>query len=266
MYVTLPGSEERVHRIETGLWYDVHALAVDPQGWEDIAEIGVQIASTRSLPFKPEDRIAQEDFSAAGSYFIRSTEASVQSRETEGSPDWSDVTGIQGSYVDGAASKWSGRGRHRLRLKARFRLSEQAVGGNWRIFGYARDQDGHLPVPPWHELLEGWPLEVEGAATSITAAGAGHGAVPQGVRLDGTYPNPFNPAATIRFTLSAPQQVTLSIHALNGQLAEILFSGPRSAGSHSVRWDASGRASGVYLCRLEGEEQVSQVRKMVLVR
>ena len=270
VYVTLPDSEERVHRIETGLWYDVHALAVDPQGWEDIAEIGVQIASTRSLPSNPEDRIDQEDFSAAGRYFIRGTEGTVHSRETEGSPEWSDVTGIQGSHVDGAAGKWSGAGRHRVRLTARFRLSEQAAGGPWRIFGYARDQDGHLPISPWHEQQEGWPLEVEGAAggveTSIAGPGGGHGAVPQEAKLDGIYPNPFNPVATIRFTLSGPQQVTLSIHALNGQLAETLFTGPRSTGSHSVRWDASGQASGVYLCRLEGGGQVSQVRKMVLVR
>ena len=269
-YVTLPDSEERVHSIEAGLWYDLHAFAVDPQGYQDIAEIGVQIARVRSLPLDPEDRLRQQDFSAVESYFIRGTRDSLQSRETEGSPDWSDVTGVEGSYVDGASSKWSGRGRHRLRLRARFRLSDQAVGGSWRIFGYARDQDGHLPVRPWHEQLEGWPIEVEGveagSATSISGPGDAHGTVPRGARLDGIYPNPFNPAATIRFSLPEAQRVTLSIHALNGQLAETLFSGPRSAGSHTVRWDASGRASGVYLCRLEAEGGVSRVRKMVLVR
>ena len=230
----------------------------------------MHIARTRSLPPNQEDRLQQQDFSAAESYFIRGTRDSLHSRETEGSPDWSDVTGVEGSFVDGASSKWSGRGLHRVRLRARFRLSEQAVGGSWRIFGYARDQDGNLPIPQWHELLEGWPIEVEGVeegfATSVAGPGAAHGAAPARAKLDGIYPNPFNPEATIRFTLSEPRHVTLAIHALNGQLAEVLFSGPRSAGSHSLRWDASGRASGVYLCRLETEGQVSQVRKMVLVR
>ena len=270
VYVTLPDSEERVHNIDAGPWYDLHAFAVDPQGYEDIAEIGVQIASVRSLPPDPEDRLRQQDFSAVESYFIRGTGTSLHSRETEGSPDWKDVTGVEGSYVDGASSKWSGRGRHRVRLRARFRVSDQAVGGSWRVFGYARDQDGHLPVPPWHEQLEGWPIEVEGVeagpATSISGPEDAHGTVPRGARLDGIYPNPFNPSATIRFTLAEPQQVTLSIHALNGQLVETVLSGPRSAGSHTVRWDASGRASGVYLCRLEAEVGVSRVRRMVLVR
>ena len=270
MYVTRPDSEERVRRIEAGLWYDLHAFAVDPQGWKDIAEIGAQIASARSLPPDREDRLRQQDFSSAESYFIRGTGASLHSRETEGSPDWRDVTGVEGSYVDGASSKWSGRGSHRVRLRARFRLSDRAVGGSWRIFGYARDQDGNLPVAPWHELLEGWPIEVEGLeegpATSIAGAPAGDGAEPARAKLEEIYPNPFNPSATIRFTLALPQRVTLSVHALNGQLAETLFSGPRSAGSHSVTWDASGRASGVYLCRLQAEGGVSRVRKMVLVR
>ena len=270
IYVTLPDSDERVRRIEAGPWYDLHAYAVDPQGYEDIAEIGVQIASVRSLPPDPEDRLRQQHFSVAESYFIRGTGTSLHSRETEGSPDWGDVTGVEGSYVDGASSKWSGAGSHRVRLRVRFRLSEQAVGGRWRIFGHARDQDGNLPIPAWHEQLEGWPIEVEGLeegpATSVAGQATGQGAAPVRASLDGIHPNPFNPAATIRFTLAEPRHVTLSVHALNGQVAETLLSAPRGAGSHSITWDASGRASGVYLCRLEAEGQASQVRKMVLVR
>ena len=46
MYVTLPGAEERVDTLETNTWYDLHALAVDPQGANDIAEIGVQLISS----------------------------------------------------------------------------------------------------------------------------------------------------------------------------------------------------------------------------
>ena len=271
VYVTLPDSEERVHSIEAGPWYDLHAFAVDPQGYEDIAEIGVQIASVRSLPPDPEDRLRHQDFSAVESYFIRGTGTSLHSRETEGSPDWSDVTGVEGSYVDGASSKWSGRGRHRVRLRARFRLSDQAVGGSWRIFGYARDQDGNLPVPPWHEQLEGWPIEVEGVeegtATSVAGARAGHGGGTRGGEAGRDLPQSLQPGGHHPIHPRRGRgQVTLSIHALNGQLVETLFSGPMGAGSHSVRWDASGRASGVYLCRLEAEGGVSRVRKMVLVR
>ena len=134
------------------------------------------------------------------------------------------------------------------------------------MFGYARDQDGNLPVAPWHELLEGWPIEVAGhVATAITST-ASDQVAPQKTRLDSIYPNPFNPVTTIHFTLSEPQHVTLSVYTLTGQLVETLFSEIRSRGNHSATWDASDRASGVYLCRLTGADQVSRVQKMVLIK
>ena len=39
------------------------------------------------------------------------------------------------------------------------------------------------------------------------------------------------------------------------QLVETLFSEARSRGRHSATWDASDRASGVYLCRLTGTDR-----------
>ena len=169
-------------------------------------------------------------------------------------------------FVDGTETAWEADGRDRIHLTARFRVSDQALGGRWRMFGYARDQDGNLPVAPWHELLEGWPIEVDGhVATSITSA-ASDQVAPQKTRLDSIYPNPFNPVTTIHFTLSEPQHVTLSVHTLTGQLVETLFSETRSRGSHSATWDASDRASGVYLCRLTGADQVSRMQKMVLIK
>ena len=266
MYVTLPGAEERVDTLETNTWYDLHALAVDPQGANDIAEIGVQLISSGRLASATGDHIALEEFSAGDSYFIRGASGSVYSREEEGSEDWTDLTEIEGLYVDGTETAWEADGRDRIHLTARFRVSDQALGGRWRMFGYARDQDGNLPVAPWHELLEGWPIEVDGhVATSITSA-ASDQVVPQKTRLDSIYPNPFNPVTTIHFTLSEPQHVTLSVHTLTGQLVETLFSETRSSGSHSATWDASDRASGVYLCRLTGADQVSRMQKMVLIK
>ena len=93
MYVTLPGAEERVDTLETNTWYDLHALAVDPQGANDIAEIGVQLISSGRLASATGDRIALKEFSAGDSYFIRGASGSVYSREEEGSADWTDLTG-----------------------------------------------------------------------------------------------------------------------------------------------------------------------------
>ena len=144
IYVTLPDAEERVDTLATNTWYDLHALAVDPQGANDIAEIGVQLISAGRLATG--DRIALEEFSARDSYFIRGASGAVYAREEEGSAAWTDRTEIEGLYVDGAETAWGTAGRDRIRFTARFRVSDQALGGRWRMFGYARDQDGNLPV------------------------------------------------------------------------------------------------------------------------
>ena len=164
----------------------------------------------------------------------------------------------------------SGRGLHRVRLRAgsgsRSRPSAGAGGSSAMPATRTATCRSRPGTSSWRAGPSRWRAWRKGPRRRSPAQAAGQGAAPARASLDGIYPNPFNPAATIRFTLAEPRHVTLSVHALNGQLVETLLSGPRSAGSHSVRWDASGRASGVYLCRLEAEGQVSQVRKMVLVR
>ena len=267
MYITLPGTEERVEVILSNTWYDLHALAVDPEGADDIAEIGVQLLNSVRLAPEAGERIHLDEFSAADSYFMRSVGASAYSRQSDGSPHWSDVTQIRGMYVDGTETIWEADGTHRIHLILRFRVSDRAVRGTWRMFGYARDKAGHMPLAPWHELLEGWPIEVDSdVATSLTGPAIGLGVTPQGTTLDKIYPNPFNSVTTINFTLAKPQHITLSLHTLTGQLLEILYSETKRGGSHSVIWDAGDRASGVYLCRLKGEDRVSRVEKVVLVK
>ncbi len=79
------------------------------------------------------------------------------------------------------------------------------------------------------------------------------------------YPNPFNPETNIRFSLPEDQIVTLNIYNMTGQLVESLVNERRSAGVHSVHWNASGVASGVYLYQLQvGGRFLTQ--KMILMK
>jgi ligand-binding sensor domain-containing protein len=85
-----------------------------------------------------------------------------------------------------------------------------------------------------------------------------------------SYPNPFNPAVTIEFTLPYPGMANLVIYDITGRTIRELLSGRVSAGVHSVLWDgcnSSGRpvSSGVYFARLTlGKKAV--VRKMLLMK
>jgi hypothetical protein len=92
---------------------------------------------------------------------------------------------------------------------------------------------------------------------------------PDGLPLDyalgQNYPNPFNPSTTIGFDLPAPSDVLLQVFDIGGNHVADLARGPWQAGSHSVVWDATGRASGVYYCRLIAGP-FTETRKLVLVR
>ena len=64
------------------------------------------------------------------------------------------------------------------------------------------------------------------------------------------YPNPFNAATTIPFTLDAEGQARLTVHNLQGAVVAELIDTVLPAGTHSAAFDASGMASGIYFASL----------------
>jgi len=79
------------------------------------------------------------------------------------------------------------------------------------------------------------------------------------------YPDPFNPITTISFELPHTDQVTLKVYNLLGQEVATLVNSRIQAGSHSVPFNASGLASGIYFYRLRTSTQ-SKTKKMVLLK
>ncbi len=83
--------------------------------------------------------------------------------------------------------------------------------------------------------------------------------------LSQNYPNPFNSSTTIKYSLQAASKVNLSIFDINGRIVESLINQRQSAGKHSMKFDASNLASGIYIYKLQTESQI-QNRKMILLR
>lgn len=79
------------------------------------------------------------------------------------------------------------------------------------------------------------------------------------------YPNPFNPTTMIKYQLSMTSYVELSVYNLLGQKMVALVSERQPAGSYQVEWDASNFSSGLYLYRLQTENNV-KTKKMILLR
>ena len=89
--------------------------------------------------------------------------------------------------------------------------------------------------------------------------------LPSSVTLNGSYPNPFNPATTISFSIPNEMSVDVKIYDISGRVVGELMSGVQSQGLYEITWDASNYASGLYFVRLvAGTEMHTQ--KIMLVK
>jgi hypothetical protein len=98
-----------------------------------------------------------------------------------------------------------------------------------------------------------------------TPTGISNNEIPVGFRLEQNYPNPFNPSTTIEFSLPSKGNVTLKIYNVHGQEVAALINGEYSAGIHSINWNASGFASGVYFYSLQSGS-FSETKKLILIK
>jgi hypothetical protein len=107
-----------------------------------------------------------------------------------------------------------------------------------------------------HQLLDA------GVTTVSARREAGQ---PKAFVLAQNYPNPFNPSTTIRYGLPNRSQVLLTVFNTLGQQVAQLVNGEVEAGYHEVKFDGSGRSSGVYFYRLRAADFV-QTKKLIMTR
>ncbi len=84
------------------------------------------------------------------------------------------------------------------------------------------------------------------------------------------YPNPFNPATELSFSLERDSSVRLSVFDAAGREVAVLVDGQQQAGRHQVTWagrDGHGRpvAAGIYIARLVAGDLVES-HKMALIK
>ena len=100
-----------------------------------------------------------------------------------------------------------------------------------------------------------------------TAVAGEESTIPATTRLLQNFPNPFNPATTIRFAIPVGTygRTSLRVFDMLGREVATLLNEEKSAGSYSVRWDATSVGSGTYFYRLESNGR-REIRKMAFVR
>lgn len=88
---------------------------------------------------------------------------------------------------------------------------------------------------------------------------------PSGFALAPNYPNPFSSTTHIDFTLPHASTVSLTVVDVMGRAVAELVQGTVPAGTHTVTWDASRLASGIYFYRLN-TGVFTQTRRLTLMK
>ena len=131
-------------------------------------------------------------------------------------------------------------------------------GGSWEALGAGTNDTVRTLVVFQGLLYAGGEFDSAGGVAvnhvarwgAATRVGPAHAELPVSIRLLQNYPNPFNPVTTIGYELPRASDVQLTVFTTLGPRVATLVEGEREAGFHEVRFDASGLASGVYLCQL----------------
>lgn len=89
--------------------------------------------------------------------------------------------------------------------------------------------------------------------------------IPSTYEVFSNYPNPFNPTTNVKFSLPQVSQVKVTIYDALGKEVTTLVNNELAAGTHTIQWNASGMASGIYLYKVEAGNFV-KVNKMMLLK
>ncbi len=110
-------------------------------------------------------------------------------------------------------------------------------------------------------------------ASSYLSIGSGEPLnVAQTLQLHGNYPNPFNPATTISYTVPFTAEVVLQVYDVLGQKVTEIAAGKKIAGSHEMTFNGSRLGSGIYFYKLQAKNEAgnktlnSRVSKMILIK
>lgn len=90
--------------------------------------------------------------------------------------------------------------------------------------------------------------------------------VPTSYSLSQNYPNPFNPTTRIDYALKATGNVSLKVYDVLGREVATLVNGVQAAGQHSVTFNASNFASGMYFYSLTTPDGLTVTKKMILMK
>ena len=86
--------------------------------------------------------------------------------------------------------------------------------------------------------------------------------IPDVTLLKTNYPNPFNPATSISFSVMTGEEAELSIYNIKGQK---LLNEKFQTGSYNFNWNASEYGTGIYFYKLSSDSYEC-IKKMLMMK
>jgi PKD repeat protein len=254
------GQTQVLDGIQKDKWYDLYVYFNTPNGWLEIAYADIWF---NSYSYQ-EGTIANRGgpYYANKNYVISFSIAndSIWARETEGTQEWSNITGKIGSYVKdynnghefNSSEGWA---------KARIKLLRKAEKGIWSVNAYVKSKDGV------NSAL--YRTEFECHDNDITSVEI-FTQVPKQFNLQQNYPNPFNPSTEIGYSIPYTTDVHLAIFNPLGQHIVTLIQERQFPGQRKIRWDGRDKngeevSGGLYIYQLRAEK-FTAYKKMILIR
>jgi hypothetical protein len=153
---------------------------------------------------------------------------------------------------------------------------EPIIGSNSVSNGRGWEYDPTAPSwTPLDSLSPALPatLFIRATVSTLTGVKSVGGSLPRVFALEQSYPNPFNPEATIDFSLPHPAVVTLIVFdALGREISTLVNHEHYSAGWFTAQFNGANLTSGVYFYRITASESGSggqtyeKLKKMLLLR
>ena len=102
-------------------------------------------------------------------------------------------------------------------------------------------------------------------ATDLTDVREIGGVLPSSFALKQNFPNPFNPATIIHYSVPTESFVTLKVYDVLGREVATLVNEEQAAGNYSFDFNASNLTSGTYFYKIQAGN-FTDVRKMMLLK
>lgn len=198
--------------------------------------------------------------------------------DENGHPTFFKLTGdpvMKTGDIDGLGGQWSGAPGERRFLLSTGPLT-MARGDTQEVVYAIVGADGNdrlrnVEYFRWQAkyVQEAWPDPASLRVYAIPEP-APREPLPERVTLWSNYPNPFNPATSIRFDLPSPRSVRLAVYDMLGREVRVLVNEVRGEGTHVVTWNGTNAAgepvsSGVYVYQFRSDA-LSAAKRMVLIR